>query len=240
MNLPRHVAIIMDGNGRWAEHRSLSRVIGHVRGVLRLRHIVYESVKIGCEALTVYAFSRENWKRPTDEVSALERLFSRTLDKFLEELHYRGVRLAFIGEHSGFSSAVLEQFSVAQKMTQCNTKLVLNIAMNYSGRWDIVHAMNRLIQDRQKTSTSERISEEQVTKYLALGDLPPPDLLIRSGGERRLSNFLLWQTAYTELYFCDTLWPDFRAHHFREAIAWYAHRERRFGALTNHRGLTHD
>ena len=228
--LPKHVAIIMDGNGRWAKQRNLPRIAGHRAGVKALQDIVDFSAKRGIEVLTVYAFSSENWKRPQTEVSMLMELFASSLQQRFKVLHNNNVRLRFIGDMSIFPEKLHESMIDAESLTINNTGLKLVVAMNYGGRWDITNAfiqLNKKIQD--KVIHIKDINEDLISKYISLSDLPEPDLFIRTGGEMRISNYLLWQLAYTELYFDDCLWPDYGAASLKKAVEWYVGRERRFG-----------
>jgi undecaprenyl diphosphate synthase len=218
-----HVAIVMDGNGRWATRRLLPRVAGHKQGVDTLKRCVQACIERGVGVLTVFAFSSENWGRPTDEVSGLFDLLATALAKEIKPLHENGVQLHFIGDRSGLSPKVCAGFVEAEALTAANRRLVLNVCFNYGGRWDIVQAAARV------QARGEEMSEEAIEASLALAHVPAPDLLIRTGGEQRISNFLLWQLAYTELYFSDALWPDFGGADLDAALAWYAARERRFG-----------
>jgi undecaprenyl diphosphate synthase len=229
--LPRHVAIIMDGNGRWAKQRGLPRIAGHNAGVASLREIVKTCATPGIEALTVYAFSTENWKRPLAEVSRLMELFMTSLRRGeIAELNKNNIRLRFIGNYKAFPKSLQESIEEAQAMTRNNTGLQFVVAVNYGGRWDITNALCMMAEKiRTGALTVGDINEELLGSYIALSDLPPPDLFIRTGGERRISNFLLWQLAYTELYFTDCLWPDFGPDQFAAALDWFAGRERRFG-----------
>lgn len=217
----------MDGNGRWAKRRFLPRVAGHRKGVEAVRNVVQGCAERGVEALTLFAFSSENWRRPPEEVSLLMQLFVSALQQEVERLHKNGIRFRVIGDISRFDPALVELINNAQRLTSGNKRLTLTIAANYGGRWDIMQAVNRL-RGTQGAST-EPWTEAQLLPHLSLGDLPEPDLFIRTGGEKRVSNFLLWQLAYTELYFTDTLWPDFDAKTLDQAIASYRQRERRFG-----------
>lgn len=228
--LPSHIAIIMDGNGRWAVKRGRPRTMGHKAGLKALRRIVEHCGRLGVAELTVFAFSSENWNRPPQEVSRLMELFMRALDKEARELHENDVRLHFIGDLSAFNRALQESVRQAVELTQYNKRMTLNIAVNYGGRWDITQATRKLAQQCEDgTLHANDINEEVVTRQLALGDSPAPDLFIRTGGELRISNFLLWQTAYTELYFSPKLWPDFTPDCLDAALADYSSRERRFG-----------
>ena len=222
---PRHVAIIMDGNGRWASQRGEPRAFGHRAGVRAARRVLRCAHKHGVEFLTVFAFSQENWRRPAQEVSLLMQLFIRTLARETTTLHRNGVRLRFIGDHSEFSDVLRREMDRAVELTRHNSQIKLNVAVGYGGQWDIVQAAQRL------ASRGEAITAEAIENGLDTHGLPAPDLLIRTGGEKRISNFLLWQLAYTELYFCDTLWPDFDDRDFTAALTWYATRQRRFGRV---------
>jgi undecaprenyl diphosphate synthase len=226
---PRHVAIVMDGNGRWAQQRCLPRIAGHRRGVAAVREVVRACRESGIEFLTLFAFSSENWQRPADEVAYLIELFAVALEDEVEKLHEHEIRFRVIGDRSRFGPRLVELIRQAEELTQANSGLGLTVAANYGGRWDVVQAVNRMLAERQAAGAP--ISEADLTPYLALGDAPEPDLFIRTGGEQRVSNFLLWQIAYTELYFTDTLWPDFDAAAFEGALAAYRKRERRFGRI---------
>jgi undecaprenyl diphosphate synthase len=225
--VPRHVAIIMDGNGRWARSRYLPRVAGHKRGVETVREITRACGERGVEYLTLFAFSSENWRRPADEVSVLRQLFVGALEQEVEKLRANGVRLKVIGDLAPFGERIVHLAQRAEELTQANSALTLTIAANYGGRWDLLQAMSRLA--RERPAPAEGYTEEQLAPYLALSYAPEPDLFIRTGGEQRISNFVLWQLAYAELYFTGVLWPDFDARQLDAAIAWYAERERRFG-----------
>jgi undecaprenyl diphosphate synthase len=225
--LPRHVAIIMDGNGRWAQRRRLPRIAGHRRGADAVRATVRACAERGIEYLTLFAFSSENWRRPAEEVALLMKLFKSALENEVEQLHGNGVRVKVVGDTQRFDPQIRALIERADKLTAQNRRLTLTIAANYGGRWDILQAMTRLL--RESSSSLDRVDEELVTPYLAMSYAPEPDLFIRTGGEQRISNFLLWQLAYTELYFTDLLWPDFDAAALDEAIASYRRRERRFG-----------
>ena len=225
--VPRHVAIIMDGNGRWAKRRFLPRISGHHKGVEAVRSIVRACADRGVEALTLFAFSSENWRRPADEVSLLMQLFVSALQQEVDRLHKNGIRFRSIGDISRFDQKLVDLIEGAQKMTAANTGLTLTVAANYGGRWDILQAVDRLRREHGASDTPW--TEEQLMQHLSMGDLPEPDLFIRTGGEQRISNFLLWQLAYTELYFTETLWPDFDAKALDQAFDSYRQRERRFG-----------
>ncbi|MBU3696161.1 polyprenyl diphosphate synthase [Dechloromonas sp.] len=225
--MPSHVAVIMDGNGRWAKKRFLPRVAGHVKGVELVREMVRACLERGIQYLTLFAFSSENWRRPQEEVSLLMQLFVKALEQEVEKLDRNGVRLRVVGDLSRFEPRLQALIREADATTQDNTRLDLTIAANYGGRWDIMQAMNRLLANR--APGKEVIEEGDLDPYLSMNYAPEPDLFIRTGGEQRISNFLLWQLAYTELYFTDTLWPDFDTAEFDKAIASYQQRERRFG-----------
>lgn len=228
--MPRHIAIIMDGNGRWAQKRFLPRTAGHVSGVSAVRRTVEYCVSRNIPALTLFAFSSENWRRPPQEVSVLMGLFLSTLEKETEKLHQNNVRLRVIGERNAFSQELQERIAAAETITAANSRLDLVIAANYGGRWDITQAARRLAEQVQSGElASDEITEERLQRLLSLADLPEPDLFIRTGGEQRISNFLLWQLAYTELYFTETLWPDFDNNELDRALNDYAGRQRRFG-----------
>jgi undecaprenyl diphosphate synthase len=228
--LPRHVAIIMDGNGRWAESRHRPRTFGHRAGARAVNACIDACLADGIQVLTLFAFSSENWRRPKDEVGALMQLFLRALDREVDELLRRGVQVRFIGERSAFAPELQERMTRAEAATAANRRLHLCIAANYGGRWDIAQAMRAVAQDVQAGRLqSADIDEARVAPYFSLHDLPEPDLFIRTGGEHRISNFLLWQMAYCELYFSDVLWPDFDAAALRAAFTDFARRERRFG-----------
>ena len=225
--MPSHVAVIMDGNGRWAKKRFLPRVAGRVKGVELVREMVRACLERGIQYLTLFAFSSENWRRPQEEVSLLMQLFVKALEQEVEKLDRNGVRLRVVGDLARFEPRLQALIREAEATTQNNTRLDLTIAANYGGRWDIMQAMNRLLADR--APGKEAIEEGDLDPYLSMNYAPEPDLFIRTGGEQRISNFLLWQLAYTELYFTDTLWPDFDTAAFDKAIASYQQRERRFG-----------
>ena len=228
--LPEHVVVVMDGNGRWAKKRLLPRTAGHHAGVKSTRKVVEECVKAKIQALTLFAFSSENWKRPEQEVSSLMELFVSTLQSEVESLHKQNVCVRFIGECSAFSEKLQNKIHHAKELTKTNTGLQLNIAVNYGGRWDIAEACKTIAENIQSGSLQvSDVDAELVDKYVCLSNLPEPDLFIRTGGEQRISNFLIWQLAYTELYFTDVLWPDFKATEFSTALDWFANRQRRFG-----------
>lgn len=227
VEIPNHIAVIMDGNGRWARKRFLPRVTGHKRGVETVRDLVKQCAKLNVKFLTLFAFSSENWRRPDDEVSFLMSLFMDALKREVTKLHENNIRLILIGDRSRFSPELVKQIEASEELTTNNTGLTLTIAANYGGRWDILQATNRMIaKNRDK---AEPYSEDDLTPHLAMHYAAEPDLFIRTGGEKRVSNFLLWQLAYTEFYFTDTLWPDFDADAFQTAISSYQQRERRYG-----------
>jgi undecaprenyl diphosphate synthase len=217
----------MDGNGRWAKKRMLPRIAGHKRGVEVVRDMVKQCATLGVEYLTLFAFSSENWRRPADEVSFLMGLFMEALKKEVIKLHENNIRLVLIGDRSRFDAALCASINEAEKLTQDNTGLVLTIAANYGGRWDMLQAMNRMLQANPELAGD--FDEQDIAPFLSMHYAPEPDLFIRTGGEQRISNFLLWQLAYSELYFTDTLWPDFNEVAFQRAIKSYQQRERRFG-----------
>lgn len=220
----------MDGNGRWAIQRNKYRTSGHKAGVESVRKTIHEASKQSIDFLTLFAFSSENWSRPKKEVTMLMDLFTRALKKEVPELHQNGVKLNFIGDMSRFSSNMIKRMENVASLTKDNTKMVLTIAINYGGRWDIVQATNKMFQAIESGKIEkEQVNEKSFEQFLSMFNLPHPDLMIRTGGEKRVSNFLLWQLAYTELYFTKTLWPDFNEESLQEAIQEYIHRERRFG-----------
>ena len=225
--VPRHVAVIMDGNGRWAKKRFLPRVAGHVKGVELLREMVRACLERGVQYLTLFAFSSENWRRPQDEVTLLMQLFVKALEQEVEKLDRNGVRLRVIGDLAPFEPRLRELISQAEEKTAGNTRLDLTIAANYGGRWDITQAVNRMLAAQPEKRAEW--NEGDLESHLSMSFAPEPDLFIRTGGEERISNFLLWQLAYTELYFTPTLWPDFDTTEFDKAIVSYQKRERRFG-----------
>ena len=228
--LPKHIAIIMDGNGRWARSRMLPRYVGHREGVKTVRRIVEACTERTIEALTLFAFSSENWRRPSDEVSLILNLFVTTLKKEVAVLHRNGVRLRFIGERAAFSGKLRELIDESEDRTRSNTRMDLVIAANYGGQWDITEACKSIARRAAAGELEpEAVTQQIMAAEMSLADLPPPDLFIRTGGERRISNFLLWQLAYTELYFTDVLWPAFGTGELDDALLWYANRQRRFG-----------
>lgn len=229
-NIPKHVAIIMDGNGRWAKQQGKMRIFGHTNGVKAVRRSVSYARQIGVQSLTLYAFSSENWNRPEAEVSALMSLFMQALDREVKQLHKNNIKLLILGDKSRFSDKLQEKIAKAEKLTENNTALTVNIAANYGGCWDIVQAAQQLAgQVKAGELTPAQINEELFQQMLVTKVQPPVDLLIRTSGEQRISNFLLWQIAYAELYFSDVLWPDFNEEVFNQAIFAFQQRERRFG-----------
>jgi undecaprenyl diphosphate synthase len=229
-NIPNHVAVIMDGNGRWARKRAMPRHLGHRSGVGAVRKIVEVAAERGVNYLTLFAFSSENWNRPREEVGKLMGLFVEALQREVDDLHRNNVRLVFIGAREQLQSRLREMISAAEQQTQDNTGLSLQVAVAYGGRWDIVNATQKLAQQvaSGKLQASD-IDDIAISNQLELAGMPDPDLLIRTGGEQRISNFLLWNLAYAELWFCDTLWPDFDEQQFDAALGFFARRERRYG-----------
>jgi undecaprenyl diphosphate synthase len=225
--VPRHIAIIMDGNGRWAKQRMLPRAAGHKRGVEIVREAVKACVSRGVEYLTLFAFSSENWRRPEEEVSMLKGLFIMALEREAAKLHRNGIRLRVVGDLAPFGNKITDLVERAEQLTCANEKMTLTIAANYGGRWDLLQAMRRLVESKPEQGGA--FTEEQLASCLAMAYAPEPDLFIRTGGEQRISNFLLWQLAYSEFYFTDTLWPDFDSAALDLAITSYQRRERRFG-----------
>lgn len=222
-HIPAHVAVVMDGNGRWAKARFLPRVEGHRRGMAALKHLTEAARKAGIRHLTVFAFSSENWKRPADEVNALMRFFVDGLTREAGPLSEAGIRLHVVGDTKVFSPELQAAIRTAEQMTEGAQAMTLNICANYGGRWDVVDAVNRLVRD------GKPVTVETVTDAVSMQWAGPVDLMIRTGGEQRISNFLLWQLAYAELWFTEVLWPDFSEADFNEALTWFAGRERRFG-----------
>lgn len=230
-NLPKHIAIIMDGNGRWAKQKGKKRVFGHKNGVKAVRDVVEGAGEIGIEYLTLYAFSTENWNRPKHEIDALMSLLISTINSETKTLNENNVRLLTIGDTEGLPKLVRKKLQDVIDATSTNTGLSLVLALNYSAKWEILNAVNKIVADKDKISNRE-IDDELFEKYLNTKDIPNPDLLIRTSGEYRISNFLLWQIAYSELYFTDILWPDFRKDDLYNAIENYQLRERRFGEIS--------
>lgn len=227
--VPRHIAIIMDGNGRWATERRLPRVAGHTRGVDAVRAVVEGCARAGVEYLTLFAFSSENWRRPNDEVSFLMRLFITALEREVGKLHANGIRLRVVGDLDRFEPRIRELIRRAETKTARNTRLTLTIAANYGGRWDILQATKKLVEQDVSEGREVEVTEDAFAPHLAMAYAPEPDLFIRTGGEQRVSNFLLWQLAYAEFYFTDKYWPDFDGAALADAMASYTERERRFG-----------
>lgn len=229
-NLPKHIAIVMDGNGRWAKSRSLSRTAGHRQGVITARDIINSCQAKGIQVLTLFAFGMENWKRPQQEVRNLFRIFFLVLRKELAKLQKNNIQLRIIGDRSTFNSFLLTAIEEAEKGTQHNNGLILNIAVNYSGRWDLIHALHNLLRKNADLAKLDSAAlERSLEQELSLHGLPEPDLFIRTGGVQRISNFMLWELAYTELFFTSTLWPDFSIPEFEQALDNFSTRERRFG-----------
>ena len=229
-NCPRHVAIIMDGNNRWAKAHRLKGVAGHKAGVDAVKAVVETCAKEGVEVLTLFAFSSENWRRPKDEVSALMRLFLIALEREVRKLHRNNIRLRIIGDRSAFNPALQEHMEKAEALTRDNTRMTLVIAANYGGHWDITQATRKVAEQvRAGQLEPSDITDDLIQEHLSIGDLPMPDLLIRTAGEQRISNFLLWHLAYTEFYFSEVFWPDFKREQMLKALDAYAHRQRRFG-----------
>jgi len=230
--LPRHVAIIMDGNGRWAKKRLLPRVAGHKAGVNAVRAVIGGCIRNKIEALTLFAFSSENWSRPIEEISSLMKLFVSALEREAKKLNEQNINLQFIGDRSRFDKKLCGRILAAEQLTAKNTGLRLVIAASYGGRWDLLQAMQKIADDITAGNLSaDDISFDQISEKLSTAGLPDPDLLIRTSGEQRISNFLLWQLAYSELYFTDVLWPDFTEEEFNHALKFYAERNRRFGGV---------
>lgn len=228
--VPQHVAIIMDGNGRWAQQRGKPRTYGHKAGVDAVRRAVSFAGEQGIQALTLYAFSSENWRRPESEISVLMQLFLTVLGREAKRLHKNNVRLSIIGDISPFSERLQQKIKQVEQMTAGNDGLQLNIAANYGGRWDVVNAAKRLAEQvKLGVLSPEQIDESLFNRFICLAEQPEPDLLIRTGGDQRISNFLIWQLAYTEFYFSASLWPDFDDNEFLQAISSFSSRERRFG-----------
>ncbi len=224
--LPRHVAIIMDGNGRWATKRFLPRFTGHAKGVEAVRGIVEACMQRGISYLTLFAFSSENWRRPAEEVSLLMRLFMSALEREVGKMHANGIRLKVVGDLSRFDSALQKMIATAENKTARNSGLTVTVCANYGGRWDMLQAMEKMVAANPGMT---KFSEDDFAPYLSMSYAPEPDLFIRTGGEQRISNFLLWQLAYAELYFTETFWPDFDAAALDLAISSFQQRERRFG-----------
>jgi undecaprenyl diphosphate synthase len=230
VSIPKHIAIIMDGNGRWAEARGLARHVGHKEGVRPVRLVIEECARRGVSALTLFAFSSENWQRPSIEVNSLMQLFLEAIDREIDDLNKNKVRIRFIGDRHSLSVRLQARMAASEQLTAANPGLNLQVAVSYGGRWDIVQAARRLAAEVASGALPlEAIDEDRFGRELALGELPDPDLFIRTGGDHRISNFLLWNLAYTELHVCDTLWPDFGVPDLEVALASFAGRERRYG-----------
>ena len=229
-NIPKHVAIIMDGNGRWAQKKGSARIVGHKAGVETVRSVIQTCVEKGIEVVTLFAFSSENWRRPEKEVSLLMSLFLAALQREVKKLNKNDVQLRIVGDVSAFDKKIQEQIIKAEALTKENKTLVLNIAANYGGQWDITQSVKSLAEKIEAGELkAENITSDLINQNLCMNDLPEPDLFIRTGGEKRISNFLIWQLAYSELYFTDTLWPDFDQDAFEKALDSFAGRQRRFG-----------
>lgn len=239
-NIPQHIAIIMDGNGRWAKKRSLPRVAGHQRGVESVRQVVQTCVGLGVKVLTLYTFSTENWNRPKDEVSTLMRLFVRSLKNETDELNSNNIRLTTIGDITSLPNIVQNELNAALEKTSQNSKMILNLALSYSGRWELVEAVKDISKQLMDGKIKpDEITEETISQNLSTAGMAEPDLLIRSGGEFRISNFLLWQIAYSEIFISEVLWPDFRCKHLLDAIKDFQKRERRFGLVSEQLSSKH-
>ncbi len=239
--MPEHVAIVMDGNGRWAKKRFLPRSAGHQAGVGSVRKTVQQCLDKGIRILTLFAFSSENWRRPLQEVNLLLELFLITLDQETEKLHRNEVRLIIIGDKSAFPMALQDRINASEAKTCHNTRLTLIMAVNYGGRWDICQATRKIAKKvEQGELLADEVTEPMIASHLSLAGFPEPDLFIRTGGEQRISNFLLWQMAYSEFYFTPVLWPDFDEQAFGQALADYAHRQRRFGRTSEQVQTTSD
>jgi undecaprenyl diphosphate synthase len=228
--LPQHIAIVMDGNGRWAKSRGLLRVKGHRAGADAVKNVIRCCLQYQIPVLSLFAFSSENWSRPENEVAFLMQLFVEALGREVQDLHQHGIRLQFTGDRSGLSPTLQEQMQVSELLTENNKQLILNIVVNYGGKWDLVQAIKKIATKVKAEELSvEAIDELVLAESLSTSGLPDPDLFIRTGGEQRISNFFLWQLAYTELYFADVHWPDFSADEFKKALASFSRRERRYG-----------
>lgn len=231
--LPQHIAIIMDGNGRWAQRRGLLRIEGHRAGASTVKNVVSLCLRYQIPILSLFAFSSENWLRPEEEISFLMRLFIEALGKEVQELHENGVCLRFTGDRSALSPLLQEQMGLAELRTKDNKRLILNIVVNYGGKWDLVQAVKKIAKKVSMNELSiDDINESEIAQVLNTAGLPDPDLFIRTSGEQRISNFFLWQLAYTELYFADVHWPDFSASEFEKALASFKRRERRYGKIS--------
>jgi undecaprenyl diphosphate synthase len=229
-DIPRHIAIIMDGNGRWAKRRFMPRVLGHKKGLDALRTTVKACLKREIAFLTVFAFSSENWRRSPEEVSFLMDLFAQALDREVSKLHAQHIRLKVVGNMTRLSPVLVSKIEAAQQLTAHNVAMTLTLAVDYGGRWDMIQAVQSMLTEHPDWATN--FTEAQLQPYISMAYAPEPELLIRTSGEQRISNFMLWQLAYSELFFTPTLWPDFNQHALDEAIAWYQQRERRFGSIS--------
>ncbi|MBA2650686.1 MAG: di-trans,poly-cis-decaprenylcistransferase [Tatlockia sp.] len=227
--LPQHIAIVMDGNGRWAQSRGLLRIKGHRAGADAVKSTIRCCLQHQIPILSLFAFSSENWSRPENEVAFLMQLFVEALEREVQGLHHHGISLRFTGDMSGLSQALQEQMQLAEELTKNNKQLILNIVVNYGGKWDLVQAVKKIAKKVDAGLSVDAIDESLLSQSLSTFDLPDPDLFIRTGGEKRISNFFLWQLAYTELYFADVHWPDFSAEEFEKALASFSRRERRYG-----------
>ncbi len=228
--LPQHIAVIMDGNGRWAKEKGKPRVFGHKNGVNSVRKTISTAAKLGIKAVTLFAFSSENWRRPEEEVGLLMELFMSVLTTEVKKLHKNQLRLRVIGDKSRFSERLQTKIAQAEELTKDNSGMLVNIAANYGGQWDITQATKAIAEKvSQGELVASDVDEETIRSHLTMSDIPPVDLLIRTGGECRISNFMLWQLAYAELYFTPTYWPEFNEDHLVEAVTWFVNRERRFG-----------
>lgn len=240
-NIPNHIAIIMDGNGRWAQNKNLPRAAGHKRGVETVRTMVQACINLGVKYLTLYTFSTENWKRPQKEISMLMRLMVKSLQNETNELNENNVRIITVGDTESLPKVVQDELKEAKEITKKNDALVLNLALSYSGRWEILNAVKKISQKYADGKIDlDDINEEFFAKNLTTADMPDPDLMIRSGGEHRISNFLIWQIAYSELYVSNVLWPDFKCENLIHAIEDYQNRERRFGLISQQLSTSHD
>ncbi len=228
--LPQHIAIVMDGNGRWAESRGMLRFEGHRAGIATVKTVIRSCLEHQIPVLSLFAFSSENWSRPESEVEFLMQLFLTTLRHEVQELHQKAICLRFTGNRQGLPPAICTEMDIAEQLTKDNTGLILNLVLNYGGKWEITHAAKKIAEKVSKGQLRlDDINESTINQHLCTHDLPEPDLFIRTSGERRISNFFLWQLAYTELYFTETLWPDFTAVEFEEALLSFKQRERRYG-----------
>ena len=240
-DIPKHIAIIMDGNGRWARKRNLPRAVGHQRGIETVREMLQASSQLGVKFLTLYTFSTENWKRPQDEVTTLMRLIVKSLQNETDELNSNDIRLTVIGNIKSLPEVVQKELNEAIEKTKNNKKMVLNLALSYGGRWELIKAVKNIMTKFENGEiTKEDVTEKLISENLDTKDMPDPDLLIRSGGEFRISNFLLWQIAYSEIFISDVLWPEFKCKHLLNAISDYQTRERRFGLVSEQISKNHD